>query len=59
MIGVQCENAASPTQVVSAVKAHFVIRGQTIALFGLWALNGVQAHVVLCIRSQAVAETET
>ena len=40
------------------VEAQFMIRGQIIALCGMWALNGVWAHAVIYIRSQAVLSLE-
>lgn len=51
-------NRAGPTQVIGVVEAQFMIRGQIIALCGMWALNGVWAHAVLYIRSQAVLSLE-
>lgn len=56
--GLVCEQGHS--QVVSVIKAQFVIRGQTIALSGVWTLIfEIRAHRRLCSMSQAVVETET
>lgn len=51
-------NRAGSTQVVGVAEAQFMIRGQIIALCGVWALNGVWAHAVFYIRSQAVLSLE-
>lgn len=37
-----CEQGQS--QVISVVETQFVIRGQTIALYGVWTLIEIQAH---------------
>lgn len=41
------------------VETQFVIRGQTIAVYGVWILIEIQAHRRLCSKSQAVVEIGT
>lgn len=52
-----CEQGQS--QAIRVVETQFVIRGQTIAVYGVWTLIEIQAHRRLYSKSQAVVEIGT
>lgn len=46
-------------QAIRVVETQSVVKGQTIAVYGVWTLIEIQVHRRLCSKSQAVFEVGT